>query len=147
MGPWLLFAHLIGAVVWLGGMTFMLAALRPAAIAELEPPARPRLLLVVLARFFPLVWASIALLLGTGLVALAAAAGTAPPGWNAMAGLGVLMGLVFGYIQFVPYAAARRGARAGDWPAVARALQRLHPLVQLNCTLGWLAVALVVLWR
>ena len=147
MGPWLLLAHLIGAVVWLGGMTFMLATLRPAAFAELEPPSRPRLLLAVLARFFPLVWGSIGLLVVSGMVGLVVAGAAAPRGWHAMAGIGVLMVLVFAYIQFMPYRLARAAARQADWPAVGRALQRLHPLVQLNCVLGWLAVALVVLWR
>ncbi len=147
MPAWMLLAHLVGAIVWLGGMVFMLAALRPAAFAELEPPTRPRLLLAVLARFFPLVWASIGLLLGSGVAALAAAGSAAPPGWQAMAAIGALMVLVFAYIQFGPYRQARRAARAADWPVVGRALQRLHAPVQLNFALGWIAVALVVLWR
>ena len=33
-------AHLIAAIVWMGGMTFMLFALRPVAIAHMEPPQK-----------------------------------------------------------------------------------------------------------
>ena len=77
MTRWLLLAHLCGAIVWLGGMRVMLAAVRPAAFAELEPPLRPRLVLAVLARFFPLVWLSIALLLGSGAAAFGAAGAAA----------------------------------------------------------------------
>ena len=145
MNRWLLLAHLAGAFVWLGGMSVMLAAVRPAAFAELEPPLRPRLLLAVLARFFPLVWLSIALLLGSGVAALGAAGAAVPPGWLAMAAIGCVMIAVFAVIAFGPMARARRAARDADWAAVGAALQRVHRLVQLNFVLGWLAVAWVVL--
>ena len=36
--------HLIAGVVWLGGMTFMLVALRPAVVAHMEPQPRARLI-------------------------------------------------------------------------------------------------------
>ncbi len=145
MTRWLLLAHLTGAIVWLGGMSAMLGAVRPAALAELEPPWRPRLLLAVLSRFFPLVWLSIALLLGSGGAALGAAGAAAPTGWVAMGAIGMVMIAVFAFIQFGPLARARRAARDADWAAVGAALQRVHRLVQLNFVLGWLAVAWVVL--
>ena len=145
MTRWLLLAHLTGAIVWLGGMSAMLGAVRPAALAELEAPWRPRLLLAVLSRFFPLVWLSIALLLGSGGAALGAAGAAAPAGWVAMGGIGLVMIAVFAFIQFGPLARAHRAARNADWAAVGAALQRVHRLVQLNFALGWLAVAWVVL--
>lgn len=144
----LLLLHLAGAIVWIGGMAFVLFALRPAAFAELEPPLRPRLLLAALQRFFPLVWGSIALLLATGGAALATVGmRAAPPAWHAMFGIGLVMTAVFGHIQFAPYRRARRAAARQDWPGVAQALQAIHPLVRLNFVLGWTAIALVVLWR
>ena len=145
MTRWLLLAHLFGAIVWLGGMSVMLVAVRPAAFAEFEPPLRPRLLLAVLSRFFPWVWLSIALLLGSGAAALGAAGATAPVGWVAMGAIGVVMIAVFAVIAFGPMARARRAARDADWAVVGAALQRVHRLVQLNFVLGWLAVAWVVL--
>ena len=139
--------HLIGAVVWLGGMAFVLFALRPAALAILEPPLRPRLLLGALERFFPLVWGSIALLFASGGALFARAGPSAPPGWHAMMGIGLLMAAIFAHIYFAPYRGARRAAAAQDWPALGRALQRIHPLVQVNFALGWIAVACVLFWR
>ena len=145
MNKLLLFIHLIGAIVWMGGMSLVLLALRPAALRVLEPPLRQQLMLQVLRGFFPLVWLSIALLLGSGAAALGAAGATAPVGWVAMGAIGVVMIAVFAVIAFGPMARARRAARDADWAVVGAALQRVHRLVQLNFALGWLAVAWVVL--
>lgn len=148
MNNLLLFVHLIGAIVWMGGMSVILFALRPAALSLLQPPLRQQLLLQVLQRFFPLVWLSIALLLGSGAWALARVGmAAAPPAWHAMLGIGLLMTAVFGHIYFAPFRRARRAAQAAQWPAAAAALQQIQRLVQLNFALGWLAIAVVVLWR
>ena len=58
--------HLIAAILWMGGMTFMLFALRPAALLILEPQPRARLMGAVWQRFFPLVLVAIAALFITG---------------------------------------------------------------------------------
>jgi uncharacterized membrane protein len=50
--PVLLFVHVLGVVVWVGGMFLMHFAVRPAAVELLEPPARLPLLTRVLGRFF-----------------------------------------------------------------------------------------------
>ena len=47
----LLFVHLVGVVVWVGGMVFAHFFLRP-AVAALEPAVRLRLMHDVLGRFF-----------------------------------------------------------------------------------------------
>src|SRR5690349_19416331 len=95
----LLFLHLAAAIFWVGGMAFMVLALRPAAHAQLQPPVRLPLMVQVLRRFFAVVIASIAVLLATGAPLLMQVPGAAAPkGWHAMAGLGVLMMLVFGHI-------------------------------------------------
>ena len=148
MNNLLLFVHLIGAIVWLGGMSFVLLALRPAALRVLEPPLRARLLLHVVQRFFLLVWVSIALLLGSGAWALVQVGmAHAPAPWHAMLGIGLVMIAVFAHLYFAPYRRARQAAREAQWPAVGAELQRIHRLVQLNFVLGWLAVAWVVLGR
>ena len=58
--------HLIAGIVWMGGMTFMLFALRPAAIAALQ--AQPRALLMgqVWKRFYAWVLVAIVVLFTTG---------------------------------------------------------------------------------
>ncbi len=142
-----LLLHLIGAIVWLGGMAFVLFALRPAAFATLEPPLRPRMLLAALENFFPLVWGSIVLLLASGALMFARAGAAAPHGWHAMLGVGIVMTAIFGHIHFGPFRHARRAALAEDWPGLGRALQRIHQRVQLNFALGWVAIACVLFWR
>jgi len=65
--PFLLFAHVAGVVVWVGGMFFAYVCLRPEAAAQLEPPPRLRLWRGVLARFFTWVWVAVAVVLASGL--------------------------------------------------------------------------------
>ena len=55
LGQLLYALHVLGAVLWVGGMAFALLALRP-ALAELEPPARLALHEGALRRFFLIVW-------------------------------------------------------------------------------------------
>src|SRR6186997_544532 len=87
----LVFLHLAAAIFWMGGMAFMVLALRPAANAQLQPPQRLPLMLAVMRRFFAVVTASIVVLLATGApLLMQAAGGQAPRGWHVMAGLGVL---------------------------------------------------------
>jgi len=148
MNALLVFLHLAAAIIWMGGMGFILLAMRAAAFAVLQPPARPQLLLASLQRFFPLVWISIALLLLTGLtLMLQVGFASAPVGWHVMLGIGLVMMAVFAHIYFAPFRRAQRAAAAQDWAAVGRALQAIHPLVVLNFTLGWCAIAAVLFWH
>ena len=57
--------HILGAVVWVGGMFAAYVCLRPAAGA-LEPPQRLELWRAFFAKFFPWVWVSVLLLLVSG---------------------------------------------------------------------------------
>src|SRR5690242_8595479 len=61
----LLALHVLSAVAWVGGMFFAYLVLRPAA-GPLEPPLRLALWRRVFDRFFPWVWAAVALLLLSG---------------------------------------------------------------------------------
>lgn len=142
------FLHLAGGIVWLGGMTLMLLALRPVAIARLQPAERLPLMAGVLARFFVMVWISIAVLLATGGWMLAGAdMKLAPRGWHAMSGLGLLMCLVFAHLWFAPWHRLKAALAVQDLPAAARALAQIHPLVVTNFVLGWAAVGAVLVWR
>jgi uncharacterized membrane protein len=144
----LLFLHLAAAVFWMGGMAFVVLALRPALHAQLQPPQRLPLMVQVLRRFFVVVIASIAVLLATGVPLLLQLPGAqAPRGWHAMAGLGVLMVLVFGHIFFAPWRRAQRAVAAADWPEGGKRMNQIALLVKVNLTLGWLAIAAVLLWR
>lgn len=144
----LVFLHLVAAITWMGGMAFILFAMRPAALATLQAPTRPQFLLATLGRFFPLVWLSIAVILVTGLIImLQVGFARAPIGWHIMFGIGLVMMAVFAHIFFAPFRRARRAAAAQDWPAVGRSLETMHPLVVLNFTLGWIAIAALLFWH
>ena len=148
--------HLAAAIVWLGGMTFMLLALRPAAQALLEGPVRARLMGRIWQRFFVAVWVSIVVLLASGghmygfawrSASAALGSGSVPPGWQAMLVIGVLMMLIFGHIYFAGFARYRRAVEAEQWPVAAAAAAQMHKLVVTNFVLGWLAVAALRLLR
>lgn len=142
----LLFFHLAGAIFWMGGMGFMLLALRPAAAAILQPPERLQLLQDVLRRFFWVVGASVVLLLLTGGALMAGVQGM-PRGWHAMAGIGVVMTLLFAHIVAAPYRRLRQAVAASNWPEGARRVGQVALLVRINFALGWIAIAAVLLWR
>lgn len=148
--------HLIAAIIWLGGMTFMLFALRPAALAMLDPQPRARLMVAVMQRFFPLVVVSIVLLFATGTnlyttgfraVKAATGSGSVPLGWNLMLALGLLMFLLFGHIYFAGFRKFKRAVAAETWPLAAAAAAQIHSLVVVNFALGWLAIAALRLLR
>lgn len=144
----LLFFHLAAAIFWIGGMAFTVLALRPALHAQLQPPQRLSLMVLVLHRFFLVVIASIAVLLATGVpLLLQLPGGSAPAGWHAMAGLGVLMMLIFGHIFFSPWRKLKRAVEEGAWSEGARHMNLITLLVKVNLGLGWLAIAAVLLWR
>lgn len=140
------FFHLAAAIFWMGGMAFMVLALRAPLTAQLQPPERLRLLAAILGRFFAVVGVSIAVLLGTG-VALLLEAGARPAGSHAMAALGVLMMLIFGHIFFSPYRRLKRAVAGADWPEGGRRAAQITLLAKINLGLGWLAIAAVMLWR
>ena len=142
--------HLAAAIVWMGGMTFMLFALRPAALLALEAQARAQLMVQVWQRFFRLVLGAIVVLLatgghlfGSGMKAAVSAGGSVPLGWAVMAGLGVVMVLAFGHINFAGFAKFKRAVAAAEWPLAAKAAGQIHTLVVVNFVLGWVAIAAV----
>jgi uncharacterized membrane protein len=139
------FFHVAAAIFWMGGMAFMVLALRP-ALGLAEPPVRVRVVAEAMRRFFAVVAISIAVLLVTG-GAMMAGAPRFPAGWYAMAGLGVAMMLVFGHIFFAPWAHLKAAAAREDWPAAGAAAGRIATLAKVNLGLGWLAIAAVMLWR
>lgn len=141
------FLHIAAAIVWLGGISFMLFALRPAAAAQLPPSQRLPLIALVLQKFFLLVWPAIALLLLTGLAGLLAVGmKNAPPGWHLMFGIGLLMFALFGHLYFGPYRRLKLAVAAADWPEGGRRVGQIATLAMSNLMLGALAIAAVIFW-
>ncbi|HQS42154.1 MAG TPA: CopD family protein [Polaromonas sp.] len=141
------FLHIAAAIVWLGGISFMLFALRPAAAAQLPPSQRLPLIALVLQKFFVLVWPAIALLLFTGLaMLLAVGMKNAPLGWHLMFGIGLLMFALFGHLYFGPYRRLKLAVAAADWPEGGRRVGQIATLAMSNLVLGTLAIAAVIFW-
>src|SRR5574340_509670 len=87
-----LFLHLLSVVVWVGGMFFAYMALRPVAASVLEPPQRLALWAGVFGKFFPWVWASVVLILLSGLYMLMLRGGGSAPHYAmTMLALGLVM--------------------------------------------------------
>ena len=148
--------HLIAGIVWMGGMTFMLFALRPAALVSLDAQPRALLMAEVWRRFYVLVLLALALLFTTGThlytatfraAKLATGQGGVPLGWNVMLVLGLAMMLIFGHIYFAGFKKYKRAVAAGQWPVAAKAAGLMHTMTLVNFTLGWLAILAVRLVR
>ena len=148
--------HLIAGIVWMGGMTFMLFALRPACATMAEPQVRARLMVQVWQRFFLLVAVAVVALFATGTnlytTAFRAAEdavgqGSVPLGWNLMLAIGLVMMVTFGHIYFAGFRKFTRSVEAAEWPVAAKTAALIQKLVMVNFVLGWLAIAAVRLVR
>ena len=143
MSALLKFMPVAASMVLLGGIGFMLVALRPAAGALLAPLQRPPLIAQVLSRFVVLVWVTIAVLLLTGLgMLLAVGLKNAPLGWHVM--LGLLMFALFGHLYFGPFRRLKRAVQAADWPEGGRRVGQIATLATVNLVLGAVAIAAVI---
>lgn len=143
----LVFLHLLSVTVWVGGMFFAYMCLRPVAAQVLEPPLRLRLWDGTFARFFPWVWAAVALILGSGLYMIMLLGGfaAAPLYVHAMFAVGLVMMLVFLRVYFAPYQRLRRAVAAGDWKAGGAALGQIRRLVGINLLLGAITIMIATL--
>ncbi|WP_034294981.1 CopD family protein [Herbaspirillum sp. RV1423] len=135
------YLHILGFTVWVGGMFFAYLCLRPVAATALQPPARLALWAGVFGKFFPWVWLAIALILASGLLMMAQIG--KPPGYvSGMAGLGILMMLIFAHVFFAPYRRLQRAVAAEDWSAGGAALGQIRRLVGINLILGLIVVTI-----
>ncbi|MGA7179562.1 MAG: CopD family protein [Thiobacillaceae bacterium] len=143
-----LFLHVLGVVVWVGGMFFAYMALRPVAASVLEPPQRLTLWAGVFDRFFPWVWASVALILLTGLHMLMLIGGAAAPHYAlGMFVLGLVMMLIFAHVFFAPYRKLKRAVAGQDWKVGGAALGQIRMLIGINLSIGLLTIALAILGK
>lgn len=142
----LLMLHVLGVVVWVGGMFFAYVCLRPALVELLAPPERLRLWRSVLARFFVWVWWAIALIVASGLVIFVRHGfAAAPLNWHLMMASGLVMIVIFAFVARILYPALSRAVDAEDWKAGSLALTRIRQMVGTNLILGLLTVAVATL--
>lgn len=141
----MLFLHVLGVVVWVGGMAFAWGCLRP-AVTPLAPAQRLPLWVGVFRRFFPLVWIAVALILVSGVgMLLEVGMARAPRAWHLMATTGAVMIGVFVSIWFGPWRALRAAVAREDWAQGAIALNRIRARVEFNLGLGVVTIALATL--
>jgi uncharacterized membrane protein len=145
--------HVLGVIVWIGGMVFAHFFLRPAAL-QLDPPLRQRLMLEALRRFFQAVLVVVVLLLVTGIWMIANAAKASvqagigfamPLDWTLMATLGLVMMAIFGHIRFVLFKRLQQAVAASLWPAGGAALAAIRTWVGVNLAIGVVIVVITLL--
>lgn len=142
-----LFLHLLGVAVWIGGMVFAHFCLRP-ALSDLTPQLRLPLWESVFARFSNWVGAAVLVILITGgFLLMEFGGGHAVWTLHAMAGLGIVMMLIFGHICFAVFPRVRRAVQAQNWPDGARAVGTVRRLVVINLVLGIVTIGTAVLSR
>ncbi|GGI98109.1 CopD family protein [Neoroseomonas lacus] len=148
MATLLYVAHVLCVVVWVGGMVFAMAVLRPAAHAALEGPQRLALMEGVFRRFFRLLWHVVPLVLLSGWGMLF--------GWywgfgasiwhvHLMHTTGLVMAGIFVFVALVPWRRMRAALAAGNGPAAAAALDTIRKGVLVNMVIG-LATVAVATW-
>jgi uncharacterized membrane protein len=135
--------HLLSSVIWVGGMFFAYVVLRPVAGSLLEAPIRLTLWSQVFQRFFPWVWASVIILLATGLwmtIKFFGGMAAVGPHIHIMLTLGLVMMLLFMHIFFSPYKKLQRAVIAKEWEAGGKALNQIRQLIAINLTIGLIVV-------
>ena len=146
---WLL-VHLLGVIVWVGGMFFAHVALRPAAVEVLQPPQRLPLLAATLGRFFKWVAWSIVLILVSGVAIMMlflANGGRLGAHIHVMTTLGLIMMAIFGHIRFAGFKRLRAAVASEDWPAGGAAMAQIRQLVLVNLVLGVITTVVVFVGR
>jgi len=136
------FLHLAAAITWLGGIGFMLFALRPAAMATLEPPQRLPLLSAALQRFLWIARGAIIVLLVSGVTMLLMVGfKNAPIGWHLMFGVAIVMFAIFGRLEGGPAKRLKKAVAASNWPEAGAQMKQVPPLAMSIFVLGWIAIA------
>ncbi len=144
-----LFIHLLCAAFWVGGMATLHFAVRPSAVATLEPPLRLRMMAATLRRFFMGVDASVTLLFVTGVVMILATGGFRGVHWRvqAMMGIAIVMAAIYAYIRASVFKAMRRAVEESAWPKAAALLNTVRQLVMVNLALGVLVFGVAIIGR
>jgi len=129
-------------------MAFAHFALRPALAETLEPPQRLKLLSAILQRFLAAVTLSVVLIIVTGGYLMAQIGGfAAPPTVHVMAGIGLVMIVIFVVLRVRSYPAMRAAVEAARWPDAAAAAATIRRLVGLNLLLGAIVIVVAALGR
>jgi uncharacterized membrane protein len=139
----LLALHLLGAVVWVGGLAFMLLVLRP-SLGALEPPLRLAVHQKAFRKFFLYVWHAMPIVLLSGYAMLfGVLGGFEGVNWavHLMHLLGLIMAGIFLVIFFGPWKAMRAATAGANTAAAATAVDRIRVLAFITLAVGVVTVA------
>lgn len=145
----MLLLHVLGVVVWVGGMFMMHVAVRPAAIETLQPAQRLPLIASVLKRFFDWVVVAIVavLLSGIGMILEGGGFRNAHPSVHIMLAIGLAMMAIFLHIRFASFRRLQAAVVSSDWPAAGQRLEQVRQLVTTNLVLGIVTIAVATIGR
>jgi uncharacterized membrane protein len=141
--------HILGAVIWVGGM-FAIYVCLPPALVTLEPPQRLRLMRVTFQKFFPWVWTAVLLLLASGYsMLLLVFGGFAGAGLHVhlMQAIGWVMIALFAWLFQRPWLAFKRAVDAQDWPSAGTNLDRIRQIISINLPVGLIVVLIGAIGR
>lgn len=145
----LLFAHVIGVVIWVGGMFVLHFAVRPSAARLQEPSVRLTFLSSTLGRFMSWAALAIAVVLASGLAMILVSGGfkNAHPSVHLMLGAGLVMMALYLHIRFAPFKRMRAAVMAADWAVASANLDVVRKMVLINLALGFVTIAIATIGR
>lgn len=136
--------HLLGAVIWVGGMFFAHMILRPSAVEKLEPPQRLPLWVAVFGRFFFWVWIAVGTILITGYWMIfdvfGGLSGLQALYIKLMHIIGLTMTGIYAYIFFVPYQKLKAAVANKEYPTGGALMNKIRQLVTTNLILGIITI-------
>ena len=150
MATFLYVLHVLGAVLWVGGMAFAILALRPAAHETLEGPQRLALMQAVFRRFFRTLWHVVPIVVLSGwAMVFFWYRGFGASIWHVhlMHLTGLVMAAVFAFVALAPFRRMRAALAAGETAAAAAALDRIRLLVTVNLGIGLATIAVATFGR
>ena len=139
MIPLAISLHILSATIWVGGMFFAYLILRPIAALQFEAPTRLTLWSNIFSKFFPWVWASVVLLLGTGFWLIEkkfSGMQFVAAHVHIMLSVGIIMMLIFTYLFFIPHRRLNQAVNQQNWPEAGKALAQIRVLIGINLSLG-----------
>jgi uncharacterized membrane protein len=129
--------HLLGVIIWVGGMFFAHVILRVVLNQMLEPHERLPLLLKVFDKFFSWVWVAVIVILASGYWMLFSLYSEESAFWlSFMSGGGTLMAAIFIFIYALPYHQLGTAINCHDMPKAVASLALTRKLILTNLILG-----------
>ncbi|BBN60354.1 CopD family protein [Hydrogenovibrio marinus] len=133
------FAHLLAAILWVGGIFLVYKVFRPVAM-QLEPSQRLTMFLGIFNKFFPWVWGFIFVLIVSGYADWILRLG----GFNstqlyvvAMEVIGWIMIILFAWLYFVFFKRFKKYVEEENFAEAGKVLNtKMRPIIVTNLWLG-----------